>query len=116
MWLITVKRLTLLSYGPHILRSLLLAASKYVSFKSTYLDLTLSPATYNNKPNTYSTEYVAVYYIPTHMINSYKKLNAAARYNLDSAGINLNKTQGLASVNATLTSTQSSPSFDHHSC
>jgi hypothetical protein len=82
------------------------------------LDLTLSPATYNNKPNTYSTEYVAVYYIPTpHMINSYKKLIAAARYNLDSAGINnLDKTQGLASVNATLTSTHSSPSFDHRSC
>ena len=81
------------------------------------MDLTLSPATYNNKPNTYSTEYVAVYYIPTpHMINSYKKLIAAARYNLDSAGINLDKTQGLASVNATITSTQSSPSFDHRSC
>jgi hypothetical protein len=83
------------------------------------LDLTLSPATYNNKPNTYSTEYVAVYYISTpHMIKSYKKLLiAAARYNLDSTGIKLDKTQGLASVNATLTSTQSSPSVDdHRSC
>ena len=81
------------------------------------MDLTLSPATYNNKPNTYSTEYVAVYYIPTlHMINSYKKLIAAARYNHDSAGINLDKTEGLDSVNATITSTQSSPSFDYRSC
>jgi hypothetical protein len=74
------------------------------------LDLAPRPATYNSKPNTYSTKYVAVY-IPTHVINRYEKLIEAARYNLDYVGCNLDKTQGLASMNATPASILSSPSL-----
>jgi hypothetical protein len=90
-------------------------SSKNVSLKNTYLDLTPPPAIYDNKQITYSTKYVAVF-IPTHVINSYKKLIEAARYNLDSAGSNLDKTQGLASMNETPASIMSSPSFDLCSC
>jgi len=73
--------------------------SRYCSVRGAILDLLPRPLAYGDKPNSYSTEYVAVYF-PASIIEAFRQLIVAKEYALDEAGINFDSHQGLVSINA----------------
>mmetsp|Transcript_7924 Transcript_7924/g.17029 ORF Transcript_7924/g.17029 Transcript_7924/m.17029 type:complete len:274 (-) Transcript_7924:81-902(-) len=86
--------------------------SKYVSVSASYIDLIARPELINDAPNNYCKDYVTVY-IPSLVIGVYKTFVESKGYQIDAAGLNIDRVQSLVSMNANY-ATEEVPSLGIH--
>lgn len=72
--------------------------TKYVGIQGAYIDLMTPPEAYDGEVNKLAGECVAIY-MPSHVVDKYQQLIHMSRFQMDSAGVTVDKTQSLLSMN-----------------